>query len=53
MMRSMVQGLLRDLLLKNVETLIANLIINGEIKYGDTLIIDANSKGLNVNVKRS
>ena len=44
---------IKRFVVKNVETLIANLIINGEIKYGDTLIIDANSKGLNVNVKRS
>ena len=44
---------IKRFVVKNVETLIANLIINGEIKYGDNLIIDANSKGLNVNVKRS
>lgn len=44
---------IKRFVVKNVETLIANLIINGEIKYGDTLVIDANGKGLNVSIKKS
>ena len=40
MMKNMVQDLLRDLYQRNVETLIANAIINDKIKFGEEVNID-------------